>query len=96
MSVKPPLDKLIDVKKPTLDKGKTKCRGREAGKHKVSLDKTFKYLGLNDNPVPINDHNKEFFEDFRNFEEHYLPLVTSVNKGAHPLCIRTLVKAKWH
>ena len=36
----------------------------ESEKHKVSVD---------DYPVPINNH-KEVFKNFRNFEEHYMPL----------------------
>ena len=54
-----------------------------------------KYLGLKDYPVPVNEFNKRFFENRENFEAYFLPLVASVNQGAHPLSIETLVKAKW-
>ena len=66
-----------------------------AGKNQISVSLACKYLGLKDYPVPINENNRKFFEIQSNFEEYYLPLVASVNKGANALSIQTLVKAKW-
>jgi len=66
-----------------------------AGKNQISVSLACKYLGLKDYPVPINENNRKFFEIQSNFEDYYLPLVASVNKGANALSIQTLVRAKW-
>jgi len=65
------------------------------GKNQVSVAQACKFLGLKDYPVPINENNKQFFSIRSNFDDYYLPLVASVNRGANPLSIKTLVKAKW-
>jgi len=67
-----------------------------AGKNQISVSLACKYLGLKDYPVPITEHNRKLFENRSLFEEYYLPLVASVNKGSNPLGIQTLVKAKWY
>merc|ERR1719184_634589 len=65
------------------------------GKHQISVSMACRALGLIDYPVPITEYNKKFFEDQKVFEAYFLPLAASVNMGANPLSIKTLVRAKW-
>jgi len=65
------------------------------GKHQISVSMACRSLGLIDYPVPINEFNKQLFEDQSVFEAYFLPLAASVNRGKNPLSIKTLVKAKW-
>jgi len=65
------------------------------GKHQISVSMACRSLGLIDYPVPINEFNKQLFEDQSVFEAYFLPLAASVNMGKNPLSIKTLVKAKW-
>jgi hypothetical protein len=66
-----------------------------AGKNQITVSMACRYLELKDYPVPVNENNRQFFENLSNFEQYYLPLVASVNKGADAWKIQTLVKAKW-
>jgi len=65
------------------------------GKNQITVNMACRFLGLKDYPVPINENNIQFFKNQSNFEAYYLPLVASVNMGANPLSVKTLVKAKW-
>ena len=63
--------------------------------YQMTVNMACEGLELNDYPVPISQSNKDFFKIWSNFESYFLPLACSVNVGAHPLEIKTLVKAKW-
>jgi len=85
------------LKKVLKSKPMTKktSHGSNVGKHQITVSMACRFLGLKDYPVPINEFNKQFFEVQSVFEAYFLPLAASVNMGANPLSIKTLVKAKW-
>ena len=76
-------------------KKKEPYNSNKPAKNQISVTMACKFLGLKDYPIPINENNRNFFTNRSNFEDYYLPLVASVNMGANPLSIQTLVKAKW-
>jgi len=86
--------KKVDLKPKPVRKKKI-VNPNYSSKHLITVSMACKYLGLKDYPVPVNDFNKKFFENENNFEAYFLPLVASVNQGANPLSIQTLVKAKY-
>jgi len=86
--------KKVDLKPKPIRKKKV-LSPNYSSKHYITVSMACKYLGLKDYPVPVNEFNKQIFENLSNFENYFLPLVASVNLGANPLSIQTLVKAKW-
>ena len=86
--------KKVDLKPKPVRKKKV-INPNYSAKHLITVSMACKFLGLKDYPVPVNEFNKQFFENREYFEAYFLPLVASVNQGAHPLSIKTLVKAKW-
>lgn len=86
--------KKVDLKPKPVRKKKV-LNPNYSAKHLITVSMACKYLGLKDYPVPVNNFNKQFFENQNNFEAFFLPLVASVNQGANPLSIQTLVKAKY-
>ena len=64
-------------------------------KFKISVSQVCRFLKMKDYPVPVTDQSRDFFQEYNNFENYYLPLLASVNPTCDPLKIKTLSKAKW-
>ena len=62
---------------------------------KISVSQVCRFLKMNDYPVPLTEQNRNFFQEYPNFENFYLPLIASVNPTCDPLKLKTLSKAKW-
>ena len=62
---------------------------------KISVSQVCRFLKMNDYPVPLTEQNRNFFKEYQNFENFYLPLIASVNPTCDPLKLKTLSMAKW-
>lgn len=64
-------------------------------KTQVTVEQVCQYLEMVDYPIVMNEDLKKRFQDKQVFEDFATPLFRKVNPDAHPLTLKTLVKAKW-
>eukprot|EP00092_Neocalanus_flemingeri_P027088 GFUD01029374.1.p1 GENE.GFUD01029374.1~~GFUD01029374.1.p1 ORF type:complete len:378 (-),score=111.66 GFUD01029374.1:57-1190(-) len=64
-------------------------------KNQVTVEQVCQFLEMVDYPIAVNEVLKKKFEDKPTFDDYAFPLFQKVNPNAHPLTLRTLVKAKW-
>lgn len=62
---------------------------------KISVGQVCRFLGVQDYPIVVTDHNRQMFRNYANFESYYLPLVATINPRSDPLKLKTLCGAKW-
>jgi len=61
----------------------------------VTVEQVCQFLEMHDYPIVANEILKKKWEDKDVFEEYARPLFEKVNPDAHPLTLKTLIKAKW-
>jgi len=64
-------------------------------KTQVTVEQVCQYLEMVDYPIVMNEDLRKRFQDKQAFDDFATPLFRKVNPDAHPLTLKTLVKAKW-
>ena len=61
----------------------------------VTVEQVCQFLEMNDYPIVANNELRKKWEFYEAFDDYARPQFEKVNPDAHPLTLKTLIKAKW-